>query len=106
MKTILTAANFQKEVLANPERVLVEFGAEWCGACHMLAPILAQLCEEFNGQIKIASLDVEACGRVAAEYGIQDIPTLVLFKNGQVADQIVGVVPRQIIANKLRALLS
>jgi len=105
MKTILTAANFQKEVLANPEPVLVEFGADWCGACHMLAPILAQLREEFNGQIKIARLDIDACNRVAAEYGIQDVPTLVFFKNGQVVDQISGVVPRQVIAAKLRVLL-
>jgi thioredoxin 1 len=105
MPTILTDTNFQKEVLENPEPVLVEFGADWSGACHMLAPILEQLCEEFNGQIKIAWLDIEACGRVAAEYGIQDIPTLALFKDGQVVDQIVGVVPRQVIAAKLRALI-
>jgi thioredoxin 1 len=105
MQTILTDANFQKEVLENQEPVLVEFGADWCGACHILAPILEQLHEEFNGQIKIAWLDIEACGRVATEYGIQDIPVLALFKNGQVVDQIVGLVPRQVIANKLRALV-
>ena len=105
MQTTLTEMNFQKEVLENPEPVLVEFGADWCGACHMLAPILAQLREEFNGQIKIARLDIDACNRVAAEYGIQDVPTLVFFKNGQVVDQISGVVPRQVIAAKLRVLL-
>lgn len=105
MQTTLTDANFQKEVLENPEPVLVEFGADWSGACHILAPILEQLREEFNGQIKIARLDIEACECVAKEYGIQDIPTLVLFKNGQVVDQIIGMVPRQVIANKLRTLL-
>ncbi|MCI0555591.1 MAG: thioredoxin family protein [Anaerolineae bacterium] len=105
MQTILTDANFQKEVLESPVPVLVEFGADWCGACHMLAPILEQLHEEFDGRIKIAWLDIEACGQVAAEYGVQDIPTLAFFQNGQVVDQISGVVPRQVIATKLRALL-
>jgi thioredoxin 1 len=105
MPTTLTDTNFQKEVLESPEPVLVEFGADWCGACHMLAPILEQLHKEFDGRIKIAWLDIEACGRVAAVYGIQDIPTLAFFKDGQVVDQIVGVVPRQVIAAKLRALI-
>ncbi len=105
MKTTLTDTNFQKEVLENPHPVLVEFGADWCGACHMLAPILEQLREEFDGQIKIARLDVDAGERVATEYGIRDIPTLALFKNGQVVDQITGLIPRQVIAAKLRALL-
>lgn len=106
MPTTLTDANFQKEVLENLEPVLVEFGADWSGACEMLAPILAQLREEFNGQIKIARLDVDACVHVVAEYGIQEVPTLLLFKNGQVFDQIIGVAPRQVIATKLRALLN
>jgi thioredoxin 1 len=105
MQAIVTDTNFQPEVLENPAPVLVEFGADWCGACDMLAPILEQLREEFHGQIKIAWLDIETCGRVAAEYGIQDIPTLAFFKDGQVVDQISGVVPRQVIAAKLRALL-
>lgn len=105
MQTTLTNTNFQKEVLENPQPVLVEFGADWCGACHMLAPILEQLREEFDGQIKIARLDVDACGQVVAEYSIRDIPILALFKNGQLVDQIIGVVPKQVIATKLRALL-
>lgn len=105
MQTILTDANFQREVLENPEPVLVEFGADWSGACHILAPILEQLRQEFNGQIKIASLDIETYEQVAAKYGIQDIPTLMFFKNGQVVDQIIGVVPKQVIAIKLRVLI-
>lgn len=105
MNTILTDTNFQKEVLENPELVLVEFGADWSGACHILAPILAQLRQEFNGQVKIARLDVEASARVAIEYGFQDIPTLAFFKHGRMVDRISGVVPRQIIATRLRSLL-
>jgi thioredoxin 1 len=105
MPTILTDVNFQNEVLANPEPVLVEFGADWCGACHILAPILAQLRQEFDGQIKIAKLDVDACGRVTAEYGIREVPTLAFFKHGRMVDQISGLAPRQMIATRLRALL-
>lgn len=105
MQTIVTEANFRKEVLENPGPVLVEFGADWCGASHMLAPILLQLREEFAGRVKIVRLDIEACSRVAAEYGVRDVPTLVFFKNGQMVDQINGLAPRLIIANKLRAVL-
>lgn len=105
MQTIVVEANFRKEVLENSEPVLVEFGADWCGASHMLAPILEQLREEFKEQIKIVRVDIDACSRVAAEYGIQDIPMLVFFKNGQLVDQIISLAPRPIIANKLRALL-
>jgi thioredoxin 1 len=105
IQTILNEANFEKEVLENPDPVLVEFGANWSGASHMMAPILEQLREEFDGQIKIARLDIDTSGRVATKYGIQDIPTLTFFKNGQVVDQISGLVPRQVIAAKLRALM-
>ena len=105
MQTILTDANFQKEVLESPVPVLVEFGADWCGACHMLAPILERLHEEFDGQIKIARLDVDASARLVTGYGVQEIPTLALFKHGEIFDEIIGVVPGQVIADKLRALL-
>ena len=105
MQTTLTTANFEKEVLENPEPVLVEFGADWSGACQMLAPVFEHLHEEFNGQIKLGWLDVEAHERIAAAYGIQDLPTLLFFKQGLVVDQIIGVAPKQVIAARLRALL-
>ncbi len=105
MQNTLTDKNFQKEVLENPEPVLVEFGAEWSGACQMLAPVLEQLQEAFNGQIKIGRLDVDAHARTATAYGIQDLPTLLFFKQGHVVDQIIGAAPRQVIAAKLHALL-
>lgn len=105
MQKNLTDKNFQKEVLEYPGPVLVEFGAEWSGACQMLAPVVEQLHEEFNGQIKLGWLDVEAQERIAAAYGIQALPTLMFFKLGQVVDQIIGVAPRQVIAAKLHALL-
>ncbi|MCI0699260.1 thioredoxin [candidate division KSB1 bacterium] len=105
MQTILTDKNFQKEVLENPAPVLVEFGAEWCGACHILAPILEQLTKEFDGQIRIGRVDIETQARIAKEYGVQDPPVLLSFKNGRVVEQIVGVIPKQIIAARLRAWL-
>lgn len=105
MQTILTAANFHKEVLENLEPVLVQFGAQWSGACQMLAPVFEQLHEEFDGKIKLTWLDVQAHERIAAAYGIQDLPTLLFFKQGRVIDQIIGVAPRQVIAAKLHALL-
>ncbi len=105
MQKNLTDKNFQKEVLENPEPVLVEFGADWSGACQMLAPVLAQLQEEFNGKIKLGRLDIDAHARIATAYGIQDLPTLLFFKHGQVVDQIIGVAPRQVIAARLHALL-
>lgn len=105
MQTILTEADFQREVLENPKLVLVEFGADWCGVCHMLAPILEQLREEFAGQVKIVWLDIENCGQVATACGVQDIPTLAFFKKGQLVDQIAGLIPRQVIANRLCFLL-
>ncbi len=97
MKLIISETRFQKEVLETSQPVLVEFSADWCGASHMLAPILKQLRKEFKEQIKIARVDVERCSHTAAKYGIQDIPTLVLFQNGQVVDQIVGLAPRSVL---------
>jgi thioredoxin 1 len=84
MQKNLTAENFQKEVLENPAPVLVEFGADWSGACQMFAPVLEQLQEEFDGQIKLGWLDVEAHARTATAYGIQYLPTLLFFKQGRI----------------------
>lgn len=105
MKIILSEARFQQEVLESPQPVLAEFGADWCGASHMLTPILEQLRAEFKGQIQIVRVNIERCPRVAAKYGVRDIPTLAFFKHGQLLDQIIGLAPRQRIANKLHALL-
>jgi len=105
MIKILTDKNFQKEVLENPEPVLVEFGTDWSGACQILAPILAQLQNDFNGQIKIGRLNIEAHTQTTMMYGIKEIPVLLFFKEGQVVDQILGMAPRQVIAARLQALL-
>src|SRR5437773_12569806 len=88
---ILTQENFASEVLQSPTPVLVDFWAEWCGPCKMIAPVLDELAEEYQGRLKIGKVNIDEQQALAAEYGIRAIPTLLLFNQGQVADQIVGL---------------
>jgi len=87
----LTQENFEKEVLQSAKPVLVDFWAEWCGPCKMLTPILDELAQEYDGRITIGKVNIDDHQELAAQYGIRSIPTLLLFQNGQVADQIVGL---------------
>ena len=87
----LTAENFDQEVLKSTTPVLVDFWAEWCGPCKMVAPILDELATEYDGKVKIGKVNIDDHQSLASEYGIRAIPTLLLFKAGQVADQIVGL---------------
>ena len=87
----LTAENFDQEVLKSSTPVLVDFWAEWCGPCKMVAPILDELATEYDGKVKIGKVNIDDHQSLASEYGIRAIPTLLLFKAGQVADQIVGL---------------
>jgi thioredoxin 1 len=87
----LTAENFDQEVLKSGTPVLVDFWAEWCGPCKMVAPILDELASEYDGKVKIGKVNIDDHQSLASEYGIRAIPTLLLFKAGQVADQIVGL---------------
>ena len=86
-----TQDNFQSEVLQSAEPVLVDFWAEWCGPCKMIAPVLDELAGEYAGKVKIGKVNIDEHQAVAAQYGVRAIPTLLLFKGGQVAEQMVGM---------------
>lgn len=87
----LTDSNFSQEVIQSPAPVLVDFWAEWCGPCKMVAPILDELAGEYSGKVKIGKVNIDEHQGLAAQHGIRAIPTLLLFKNGQVQEQIVGL---------------
>ena len=86
--------NFQQEVLSSSTPVLVDFWAEWCGPCRMVAPTLDQLADEMDGKVRIAKLNVDHNQGLAVQFGVQSIPTFILFKDGKVADRMMGAVPK------------
>jgi thioredoxin 1 len=95
----LTQENFASEVLQSPTPVLVDFWAEWCGPCKMISPVLDELAAEYDGRVKIAKVNIDEQQGLAAEYGIRAIPTLLLFQQGQVAEQIVGLKSKRDLKN-------
>ena len=99
---ILTADNFEEEVLRSDKPVLVDFWATWCGPCRMLAPVIAQIAEERAGEIKVGKVDVDEAPELAIRYGIASIPTLKVFKNGQVVNSSVGVIPKAMVEALLK----
>ena len=98
----ITDSNFE-EIIASDKPVLVDFWAEWCGPCRMVGPIVDELAGEYEGKAVIGKVDVDRNPQISAKFGIRSIPTLLVFKNGQVVDKQVGAVPKNILAQKLDA---
>ena len=101
----LTDGNFKEEVLESTTPVLVDFWAEWCGPCRVIAPAIEELAEAYDGKVKIGKLNVDEQSNIAGQYGIRSIPTLLFFQNGEVVDQVVGAVPKGAIESKLKGII-
>ena len=99
-----TDSNFEELVLKADKPVIVDFWAEWCGPCRMVGPIVEEVGVDYEGKAVVAKVDVDSTPGITAKYGIRNIPTILYFKNGDVADKQVGAVPKSTIVSKLEAL--
>jgi len=107
MKPIeITDGNFETEVLQSDKPVIIDFWAAWCAPCRMIAPIMEELAQEYDGRIKVGKLDVDVNQQTAIKYGVRSIPTVLIIKNGEVADTIIGALPKAVFVDKLEAVLS
>lgn len=101
----LSGANFWKKVLESPIPFLVEIGADWCGACDIIAPALERLAIEYEGEIRFGRLDIDANEEIAREFGVTELPFLLFFKEGKLIDHIIGAVSQRILKERLLNLL-
>ena len=100
-----TTDDFKSEVVESDAPVLVDFWAEWCGPCKVIAPVVEELATDYKGKIKFGKVNVDDNNMVASEYGVRSIPTLLIFKNGSVVNQIVGAVPKEKITDILDTVI-
>jgi thioredoxin 1 len=102
----VTDENFEQQIVGAPQLAMVDFWATWCGPCRLIAPIVETLADEYAGQVTVGKMDVDANQRVAAQYGIRSIPTILFFKDGKMVDQVVGAVPRPALESKIKQHLA
>ena len=101
----VTDSTFKDEVLESDVPVLVDFWAPWCGPCRMVAPVVDEIADQFEGKVKVLKLNTDENPQIASQYGIRSIPTLMIFKGGQRVDMVVGAVPKTTLANTLEKYL-
>lgn len=106
MAVTLTDDSFEEEVLKSDQPVLVDFWAEWCGPCKMQAPIINEISQEYEGKAKVGKLEVDENPATAQKYGIMSIPTLAIFKNGEIVWQVAGVQQKEMLAQQLESTMS
>ena len=106
MEYKFTSADFEKEVLQSDKPVLVDFFADWCGPCKMMAPVVEQLAEELEGKAKVGKLNIDENMDIAEKYRVMNIPTFLIFKDGQDKERIVGAVSKNVLKNKLEQTLA
>ncbi len=100
-----TDANFQDEVLNSDQPVLVDFWAEWCGPCKMLGPVIDELAGDYEGKAKIGKIDIDNNRDAAVQFGIQSIPSIIIFKNGEIVNKFVGISPKEDLAEAIDAAM-
>lgn len=97
----INESNFEEVVLNSDKPVLVDFWAAWCGPCRMVGPVVEEIAGEYDGKAVVGKVDVDANQELSVKYGIRSIPALLVFKGGEVVDQVIGAVPKNVLTNKL-----